>query len=124
MAESNQGAGFSQSDDSSEAAVAFGRWGFGVSDIGDATAGSIGGVDGAGDLGSFTLEAKALGTGSITAGANDVNQIFGDTGFFGITPTGGVTLGSTSMTVIPEPSGPILIGLGAVLFALRRRRLR
>ncbi len=125
--EPNQGAGYNQSDDSSEVAVGLnpvGRWLFGVSDIGDATAGSIGGADGAGDLGKFTLQATAVGTGNITIGANDVNQIFGDTGFLGITPTGGVTLGSGSMTVIPEPTGVILIGFAGLLFATRRKRSR
>ena len=127
LAEPNQGGGYSQSDDSSAAAVALmpvGRWGFGVSDVGDATAGSIGGADSGGALGSFTLEAIAIGTGSITIGANDVNQIFGDTGFLGITPTGGVTLGSGQMTVVPEPSGPLLVGLSALLVAVTRRRRR
>ena len=91
-----QGAGYMLFDATTEAAVAFGRFGFGVMDNGDGTAGSEG-PDGL--LGSFQLRAIAESDGSsITPTSNDPNQIFGDPGFLGITPTGGVTLISATVS--------------------------
>jgi hypothetical protein len=124
LSEANQGGGYSHSDDTSEALVGIGRFIFGASDVGDATAGSIGGADGSGALGGFRLQAIATGTGSITSAASDPNQVFGDTGFFGITPTGGVTFGTASMTVVPEPSVLALLATIAPVALLRRRRRR
>ncbi len=92
----SQGAGYALFDASTEVAVAFGRFGFGAMDIGDATGGSIGPN---GPLGSFRLRAIADAEDSvITAQTNDPDQIFSDTDFFGISPTGGVTLNSVTVT--------------------------
>lgn len=125
LAEATQGGGYSASDDVDTSLTGLGRFIFGISDTGDASAGSIGGGDGAGILGTFTLQALQVGTFGVTPGAPNVNDIFGDTSFNGITPTGGVTLTGSSIQVIPEPSGSLLaLAGGFAVLAGRRRRVR
>ena len=129
--QSTQGAGFAFSDDTDTTFVAHGVYLFGVSDSGDATAGSVGGDAaggvGGGILGSFTLEALAVGSDTFDTSTNNVNGVFADKNLNGIPQvniTGGITFGSSpTMEVIPEPSiGLLAILGGGVLLAGRRRR--
>ena len=100
-----------------------GRYIFGASDSGDATNGSVGGADNAGDLGTFVLRALTVGTHSVTPGANDPDAVFADSGLFDIAPTGGVTFTGDSIEVIPEPSTGLLALVGVFALVARRRRL-
>jgi len=116
------GAGYSLTDNSSDALVAFGRLGIALED-GDATpAGSVGGGDGAGPLGSFRLLALAVGTGDITPDGNPA-AVFADTAFFDVSPAAGVTFNKESMTVVPEPqtTGFVMALAAAGAVCLRRR---
>jgi len=117
------GGGYSLTDNSSDALVAFGRLGIALED-GDATpAGSVGGGDGAGPVGSFRLLALAVGTGDITPDGNLV-AVFADTAFFDVSPAAGVTFNKESMTVVvPEPqtTGFVMALAAAGAVCLRRR---
>ena len=96
----NQGAGYNPEDDSSDALVDYGRYIFGATDVGDATAGSVGPV---GPLGSFRLRAVAPGSTTIEASSNNPKSVFSDTELYGIAPSGGVVLGAATVVVKPPP---------------------
>lgn len=125
LAESNQGAGYVHSDDVDDSTfIAFGRFIYGASDAVDTTAGSIGGLDGGGLLGTVTLQAttETPGTNVVTSSSGGSgNVIFGDENDSLISPSS-FSHGSTTIEIIPEPGTGILAVLAACLLLRVRRR--
>lgn len=119
LAMANQGGAYSLSDDTDESLVAFGRFIFGATDVGDAVGGSVGP---AGELGSFRLRAIAESAGSvITPQANSLSSVFFDTDFYSISPASGVTLnavGPTTYEPMTYPKWRSGIAFGGIADAL------
>ena len=86
LAETNQGPGYSLADNSNSSFANLGVYLLNISDVGDGTRGSIGGVDGAGTLGSIRLRALAVGSSTIQTSApgGDPDSTFGDNNLNGI----------------------------------------
>ena len=96
----NQGVDYALDDDSDESLIDYGRFIVGCTDIGDASAGSIG-PDG--KIGSFVLRAVAPGTTRVQSSSNSPKAVFFDPQYYGIAPTGGIDMGAVNVTVSPDP---------------------
>lgn len=96
LALANQGPDYKLDDDSDESLVDYGRFIVGCTDIGDATAGSIGP---SARLGSFRLRAVAPGVTKVQSSANSPTAVFSDPAYYGISPTGGIAFGGVELKV-------------------------